>query len=62
MAENLRRLRKESRKLRGERLKLFRAERKNIMQLKTQLSEQLDSYFYVPDESTSDQTNTNTKK
>ena len=55
MAENLRRLRKESRKLAGERLKLFRVARKQISQLKTQLSSDLDTYFYVADESSSNQ-------
>ena len=47
MAEKLRRLRKESRKLKGERLKLFRAARKRINQLKNRLSSQLDAFFYV---------------
>jgi len=47
MAEVLRRLRKESRKLAGERLKLFRAARSTINQLKTKLSSQLDAFFYV---------------
>jgi hypothetical protein len=47
MAEILHRLRKESRKLAGERLKLFRAARSTINQLKTKLSSQLDAFFYV---------------
>jgi len=47
MAEILHRLRKESRKLAGERLKLFRAARSTINQLKNKLSSQLDAFFYV---------------
>lgn len=54
MAEKLRRLRKESRKLNGERLKLFRAARKRINQLKTRLSSQLDAFFYVQNTPTQD--------